>query len=322
MDRFAELKAFCLVAASGGFSPAARQLGVAASSVTRLVDALEKRVGTALLNRSTRKVTLTDSGQQYYASAQAILAQLDQADDAAAARHGQAGGLLRVSAPVTFSTMFIAPLLGELARRHPRLELDLHLSDAVSNMVDDSIDVAIRIGAAQQQPNLIARRLSGHQRVICASPAYLAQHGTPEAPGDLLRHNCLQFSYGVARRGWRLRCQQGNQAQGQDQSQESGQERADTACTELPVRGTLTINNSEVLRRAALDGVGIAMLPDWLVRGDVAAGTLQPLLGGHQANPGEMEIGLYAMYAANRRGSQAIKAFVDLLAEHLARQLA
>ncbi|MYN06149.1 LysR family transcriptional regulator [Pseudoduganella aquatica] len=304
MDRFAELKAFCLVAASGGFSPAARQLGVAASSVTRLVDALEKRVGTALLNRSTRKVTLTDSGQQYYASAQAILAQLDQADDAAAARHGQAGGLLRVSAPVTFSTMFIAPLLGELARRHPRLELDLHLSDAVSNMVDDSIDVAIRIGAAQQQPNLIARRLSGHQRVICASPAYLERHGTPEAPEDLLRHNCLLFSYGVARRGWRL------------QSQQAG-----AGFTELPVRGTLTINNSEMLRRAALDGVGIAMLPDWLVRGDLAAGTLQPLLGGYQANPGEMEIGLYAMYAANRRGSQAIKAFVDLLAEHLAQPL-
>jgi DNA-binding transcriptional LysR family regulator len=304
MDRFAELKAFCLVVASGGFSPAARQLGMAASSLTRLVDALEKRLGTPLLNRSTRKVTLTDSGRQYYASAQSILAQLDQADDAAAARHGQACGLLRVTAPVTFSTMFIAPLLGELARRHPQLELDLHLSDAVSNMVDENIDVAIRIGAARQQPNLIARRLSGHRRVICASPAYLAQHGTPRAPQDLLDHNCLLFSYGATRRGWRLQC-------------EDGEHDAD-----LPVRGTLSINNSEMLRRAALDGVGVAMLPEWLVRADVAAGTLLPLLDGYQANPQEMEIGLYAMYAANRRGSPAIKAFVDLLAEHLARQQA
>ena len=210
-----------------------------------------------------------------------------------------------MTAPVTFCTMHMAPLLGEMGRRYPKLQLDLHLSDTVSNLVDEGIDVAIRIGSAEEQPNLIARRLSGHQRVICASPDYLRRHGTPAVPPDLLAHNCLLFSYGGTRRGWRLR--------------EHG--RDDGGCLDLPVRGTLSINNAEVLRRAALDGLGVAMLADWLVGPDVKAGTLVPLLTAYQANPGPMEIGLYAMYSASRRGSLTIKAFVDLLQEGLARQL-
>jgi DNA-binding transcriptional LysR family regulator len=304
MDRFAELKAFSLVAGSGGFSSAARQLGVATSSVTRLVDALEQRLGTPLLNRSTRKVTLTDSGQAYFERALHILAQLDAADDAAAAGRGEPRGILRVTAPVTFCTLYIAPLLGELQRRFPLLELDLYLSDAVSNMVDDAIDVAIRIGAGDQQPNLVARRLAGHERLICASAAYLQQHGTPEVPADLLRHNCLQFAYGNPRRGWRLQRNEDNQD-----------------IEEIPVRGTLTVNNSEVLRRAALDGVGLAMLPDWLVRHDLRSGALVRVLGQYQVNPGAMDVGLYAMYQTNRRGSLKVKAFVDLLAEYLSAEI-
>src|SRR5471030_512389 len=155
MDRFSALKAFCLVAGSGGFSAAARQLGVATSSVTRLVDALELRIGAPLLNRSTRSITLTDSGRGYFEHAAQILAALDEADDAAAGRDGEPSGLLRIAAPVTLAIRYIAPLLPELARRHPRLELDMRLSDSYTNMVDEAIDVAIRIGNPEQQPNLI-----------------------------------------------------------------------------------------------------------------------------------------------------------------------
>lgn len=298
MDRFAELKAFCLTASNGGFSAAARQLGVATSSVTRLVDALEQRLGTPLLNRSTRSITLTDSGRGYFEHATGILAALDEADDAAAGGGAEPAGVLRIAAPVTLAIRYIAPLLPELARRHPKLALDLRLSDARTNMVDEAIDVAVRIGSPEQQPSLIARKLAGHRRHICASPAYLERHGAPRTPEQLGEHNCLLFSYGAARHSWRLR--------------------GDGLAQEVEVRGSLHVNNAEMLRQAALGGLGLALLPGWLVQQDLEAGALLPVLAGYQANPGEMDVGIFAVYAESRRGSAKIRAFTELLAQALA----
>lgn len=294
MDRFAELKAFCLVASHGGFSSAARQLGVATSSVTRLVDALEERIGAPLLNRSTRSITLTDSGRGYFEHASQILAALDEADDAAAGRDGEPSGVLRIAAPVTLAIRYIAPLLPELARSYPLLQLEVRLSDAFTNMVDEAIDVAIRIGNPEQQPNLIARKLAGHQRHICASPAYLKQHGAPQTPAELSERNCLLFSYGAKRHTWRLR-------QGQQEH-------------DIEVRGNLNVNNSEMLRQAALGGLGLALLPGWLIQQDLDDGALVTLLDGYQANPGEMDVGIYAVYPSSRRGSSKIRVFTDMLA--------
>jgi DNA-binding transcriptional LysR family regulator len=297
MDRFAELKAFCLVANNGGFSAAARQLNVATSSVTRLVDALEQRLGAPLLNRSTRSITLTDSGRNYFDHASQILAALDEADDAAAGRDAEPAGVLRIAAPVTLAIRYIAPLLPELARRYPRLELDMRLSDALTNMVDEAIDVAIRIGNPEQQPNLIARKLASHTRHIVASPAYLATHGAPQTPDELSQRNCLLFAYGASRSTWRLR-------------------NADLA-TEVEVGGSLHVNNAEMLRQAALGGLGLTLLPTWLIQPDLDAGTLVPVLSEYQANPGEMDVGIYAVYPANRRGASKIRVFTDLLAAAL-----
>lgn len=297
MDRFAELKAFCLVASNGGFSAAARQLGVATSSVTRLVDSLEERLAAPLLNRSTRSITLTDSGRAYFEHATHILAALDEADDAAAGRDAEPAGVLRIAAPVTLAIRYIAPLLPELARRYPRLELDLRLSDALTNMVDEAIDVAIRIGNPEQQPNLIARKLAGHRRHIVASPAYLAAHGAPQTPEELTQHNCLLFSYGSNRPTWRLR--------------------GEALATEVEVRGRLQVNNAEMLRQAALGGLGLALLPGWLIQQDLEAGTLTAVLADYQANPGDMDVGIYAVYPANRRGASKLRAFTDLLAAAL-----
>jgi DNA-binding transcriptional LysR family regulator len=294
MDRFAELKAFCLVASHGGFSSAARQLGVATSSVARLVDALEERIGAPLLNRSTRSITLTDSGRGYFEHASQILAALDEADDTAAGRDGEPNGVLRIAAPVTLAIRYIAPLLPELARSHPQLQLDVRLSDAFTNMVDEAIDVAIRIGNPEQQPNLIARKLAGHQRHICASPAYLEQHGAPRTPAELAERNCLLFSYGAKRHTWRLR-------QGQQEH-------------DIEVRGNLNVNNSEMLRQAALGGLGLALLPGWLIQQDMDDGKLVGVLPGYQANPGEMDVGIYAVYPSSRRGSSKIRVFTDMLA--------
>lgn len=311
MDRFAELKTFCTVAASGGFSPAARQLGLATSSVARLVDALELRLGVVLLNRSTRSVTLTDAGQVYYDKAQAVLEQLDAADDAVNGRGGDLAGVLRVAAPVTFAAMHIAPILPALRARHPRLAIDLRLSDTAVNLIDESIDLAIRIGGLDPQANLVARRLAGHRRVLCASPAYLAQRGAPRHPADLAGHDCLQFAFADNRRTWRLR--RNDAVGGAD-----GVKAEDMPVEEIAVNSVVQADNGELLRQAALAGLGVAMLAHWLVQDDLRAGRLLPLLPGYDVNPGTMDVGLHALYQANRRGSQKIHAFVELLAAHMA----
>ena len=298
MDRFAELKTFCLVATSGGFSSAARQLGVATSSVARLMDALERRIGAPLLNRSTRSITLTDAGRDYFTRASQILAQLDEADDAAGGAGGEPRGLLRIAAPITFSGLFIAPLLPELARRYPQLELDLRLSDALSNLVEESIDLAIRIGGVEEHPNLIARLLAPQERLICASPAYLARHGVPQTPADLAAHNCLQFAHRAGSQPWRIESAAGIE--------------------EVQVRGTLSVNNGEVLRQAVVGGIGLGLLPDWLAARDLAAGTLVRVMRQYRIDRGARDGGIHALYPANRRGSSKVQAVVGLLAAALA----
>jgi len=301
MDRFAELKTFCTVVACGGFSAAARQLGVATSSVTRVIDALEGRLGVALLNRSTRSVTLSEAGRGYHEDALRILAQLDAADDAVSERAGEARGVLRVAAPVTFASLYIAPLLPDLRARHPRLALDLSLSETTVNLVDESIDVAIRMGSPDAHPGLVARRLAAHERVLCASPAYLKRHGAPREPADLARHDCLQFSFAGNRRSWRMR----------------RKDSAGAVVEDVPIKGVVQADNADVLRQAALAGLGVAMLARWLVQAELREGRLVRVLEDYDVNPGPMEVAMYAVYQANRRGSQKIRSFVDLLAEHL-----
>jgi DNA-binding transcriptional LysR family regulator len=272
MDRFAEMKAFCAVAALGGFSPAARQMDLSTSSVTRLVDALERRLGAVLLNRSTRSVTLTDRGRIYYEQALLVMEQLDAADDSVLDGGSELLGTLRVAAPVTFAAMYLAPVLTQLRARHPNLLLDLRLSDTAANLTDESIDVAVRIGSLEPHPNLIARPLAGHERVLCASPGYLEKRGTPQHPVDLAGHDCVQFRFADNRSIWRLR---------RDPA---------TPVEDIPVHAVIQANNGELLR----------VLPDY------------------QVNPTSMDVGLYALYQSNRRGSQKIRVFVDLLAGHLA----
>ena len=294
MDRFAELKTFCTVATAGGFSSAARQLGVATSSVTRVIDALEARLGVALLNRSTRSVTLTEAGRGYHADALRILEQLEAADDAVSERgEGRRGR----------HAQHIAPMLPDLRVRHPRLTLDLCLSNATVSLADESIDVAVRIGSIDPDSRLVARRLAAHERVLCASPAYLKRHGAPREPSELARHDCLQFSFTDNRRSWRLR----------------PKDDANAAIEEIPIRGVVQADNADVLRQAAIAGLGVAMLAHWVVHADLREGRLVQVLDDYDVNPGPMDVAMYAVYQENRRGSQKIRAFVELLTEHLAR---
>lgn len=302
MDMFAAVKAFVAVVDEGGFAPAARQAGQAASSFTRHVDALESALGTPLLNRSTRKVTLTSAGELYYPQAQRLLAGLHEANRSVREKDGTPRGLLRVSLPASFARMHVTPFLPRFMAEYPDIELDLQMGDTLVDLVGQRIDVAIRLGALDSS-SLIARQLAPHRRIVCASPAYLADKGRPETPGDLAHHACLTFAFAEGERRWRFV--------------------RDGRAEQVRVTGPLRANQAEALKEAAHAGFGLAMLPTWLAGEEIARGALEPVLTNWHADiarPGGSEApvapvsGIHALYLPDRRASPKVRAFVDFLA--------
>lgn len=294
MDRFSALAAFVAVVEAEGFAPAARQMGLATSSVTRQVNSLEETLGTLLVNRSTRSITLTDAGARYYEDARRILGEIEEADRGVREGDGPPSGVLRVSLPIAFARRHVAPSVPSFLERFPEIELDLLTTDSVVNLVEDRIDIAIRLSALDAS-SLIARKLAPHRRIVCASPAYLERHGVPETPQALEDHRCLIFDYERGEANWHL-CKDG---------------RDDT----VRVRGPLKASGSEVLVEAALGGAGIVLMPTWLVGADIAAGRLVALLTDHEPNPSPTPGAISAVYLPNRRGSKKVRAFVDHLIE-------
>lgn len=299
MDRFAALNMLIAVVEHGGFSPAARRLGLAPSSLTRQLNALEESLGTLLLNRSTRAVTLTEAGQQYYEDARRILEELENADRSASESSGPPSGLLRVSLPAAFGRLHVAPALPLFLRQCPDMRLDIQLSDAVISLVEDRIDVAIRLGSPASE-NLVARKLASHRRVICASPDYLGEHGVPTQPSELSRHNCLLFDYATATSTWIM-------------------SRADKT-EKVLVSGNLRANGSELLREAAIGGSGLVLMPTWLVGEDIAAGRLLSVLDEWSPGVAADDGAIWAVYLQSRRGSKKLAAFLDFLVQHFGAQ--
>lgn len=298
MDVFASLKAFVAVADDGGFAKAARKSGAATSSIMRQVDALEDHLGAVLFNRSTRSVTLTPAGEAYYAQASRILSDLEEANQSVSEASGSPKGLLRVSLPVAFARLHVAPIVPKFLDSFPGVELELLMTDSIVNLVEDRIDVAIRIGSLESS-SLIARKLAANRRVVCASPEYLRKHGEPNDPEDLARHNCLTFSYSTGDRTWRFAKAGGNK--------------------QVRVRGNLRANHSETLREAAIAGLGFVLMPTWLIGGDLGRRLLRPVLTDWEANVGRQiptsqpDGGIHAVYLADRRASGKVHAFVDFL---------
>lgn len=300
MDPFAGLKvsglrAFVAVVEDGGFAKAARRAGMATSSLTRQVDALEEELGVQLFNRSTRAVTLTEAGESYYHQVTRILADLDEANRSVSESEGVPRGLLRVSLPVAFARLHVAPAIPRFMALCPDIEIDATLTDSVVNLVEDRIDLAIRIGRLESS-SLVARKLAPHRRLLCANRAYLAEQGAPSVPADLTQHNCLTFAYSQGRQSWRFVGAKGEKT--------------------VPVNGSLRSNNSEVLREAALGGAGIALLPSWLIGADIQAGRLQALLPEWEASPGDTGGAISAVYLPSRRGARKVRAFIDFLVGH------
>lgn len=293
MDQFSALKAFVSVVDDGGFAKSARRAGMATSSVTRQVNGLEEHLGTQLLNRSTRSVTLTDAGERYYEQAVRILEDVEEADRSISEADGPPRGILRVSLPVGFARLHIAPAISEFLQACPAIELDITMTDSIVNLVEERVDLAIRIGSLQSS-SLIARRLASMYLLVCASPDYLKSNGEPTKPADLSGHNCLSFSHANVDRSWNFSGPVGNDR--------------------VEVQGNLRSNNSEMLLESAICGAGIVLLPSWLAGRDVEAGRLQAILTDWEASITGPDAGIYAVYQPNRRGSKKVRAFIDFFA--------
>lgn len=293
MDRFTRLSAFVRVVESGSFSAAAAKLGLSRAAASKYVRQLEEHLGVRLLNRTTRRLSLTDEGAAFYERAARILAELEAAEGEASAGAGEARGTLRLSAPVSFGRRHLGPAIAEFLRRHPHVQIALTLEDRFVDLVEDGFDAAIRIGRLSDS-SLVARRLCATRLVLAAAPAYWRRKGKPRTPAALPLDDCFVYTLQAAGRSWRL-------------LDEAGKE------TVLQARGALAANNGDVLCEAALAGAGIVLLPDFIVGEDLAAGRLETALPGWLG----IELGIQAVWPSGRHLPTRLRLFLDFLARKL-----
>lgn len=292
MDRLAALEAFAKVAETQSFSEAARRLRSSKSAVSRHVAALEADLGARLFHRTTRSLTLTEAGRDYFARTSRILADLAEANASVTQLQAAPRGRLRVNAPMSFGFLHLAPALGDFLARYPEVELDVTLTDRFVDLIDEGVDVAVRIGTLADS-SLVARRLAAIRRVLCASPDYLKRRGVPRTPDDLKAHDCLSNTNINIAREWRF------------VNPESG------ALWPVEVKGRMSANSGDMLRVAALRGHGFVHLPTFIVGADLKAGTLVSVLESYIAQ----DLTLNAVYPTARHLSPKVRAFVDFLAE-------
>ncbi|UXY14048.1 LysR family transcriptional regulator [Chitiniphilus purpureus] len=293
VNRSGELEVFVRVVELGGFSAAARACGMTPSAVSKLVGRLEQRLRTRLLNRSTRQLQLTPEGCAFYERGMRILADLEEAERCAGACTTPRGRV-RINANVPFGHHFLLPLVPEFLARHPDVTLDIVLTDEVVDILEQRTDVAIRAGPMKSS-NLMARKLGATRMVIVAAPGYLARHGTPTTPQELLAHNRLGANYVRARSGWPLR------HDGQDST--------------VAVTGNAQASDGEALRYLALAGLGLVRIAAFQVRDDITAGRLQPVL--EDCNPGDLEE-VHAVYVGQGGFMPLrVRALLDFLVERV-----
>jgi DNA-binding transcriptional LysR family regulator len=288
MGHFRQISTFVEVVARGSLSAAARAEGIAPAMIGRRLDALESRLGVKLLQRTTRKLVLTDEGAAFLEDCQRILAELEEAEAAVSERSARATGHLLVSAPAGFGRQHVAPLVPSFLAEHRDVTLNLNLNDRLVDVIGEGVDVAIRI-ASLSDSNLVGVKLADNHRVVVGAPAYLKRHGTPQTLEDLARHNCLAISSEGSQRGWTFR--------------------ADGRIVTLKVGGNMVCNDGAVLHEWALAGRGLAWRSMWEVGPEIAAGRLVPVLEQYAA-PGN---DIYAVFAQRRHLPLRIRAFVDFL---------
>ena len=289
MDRFENMTAFIRVVEAGGISAAADRLGVAKSAVSRRLKELEGHLGVELFHRTTRKMNLTDSGRAFYHQSVRILEDVIEAEHATSQAHGTLKGSLKIALPSTFGLMHIGPAISEFLQANPQVEFDLDFNDREVDLIQEGFDLAIRI-ANLSDSSLIARRLAPIQTVMCASPSYLERMGIPQAPDELKEHQCLVYSLLRDFECWHL-------------TDTSGKE------IKIKIHPYLKASTGEFLKDAAVEGMGIILVPSFIAYKEIERGALVPILKEYNLP----QIDAYAIYPQTRHLSQRVRAFVDFL---------
>jgi DNA-binding transcriptional LysR family regulator len=288
-DAIQEMIVFTRVVGAGSLSAAARELGLSPALISRKLAALESRLGVRLINRTTRSLRLTDEGANYHESCARVLAEIDEAEAAITAGRVEPRGTLKVALPASFGQQHITPLIPEFAAKYPKVNISLSLSERNVNLIEEGFDLAVRI-AELEDSSLAARRLAPNRRVVCASPAYLARHGTPRTPQDLTEHNCLTTNEFVA--SWEYK---------------DSQNRPGT----VRVTARYACDNWEVLREWALAGLGVALKSTWDVHHHLADGSLVDVCPGYTF---DSDVAIYAVYPHRRFLPAKTRAFIEFLA--------
>lgn len=284
------MQVFVRVVEKGSFSAAAEDFRISPTMVGKHVVYLEERLGARLLNRTTRRQSLTEVGSVYYERCKLALAEVEAADASASELQMMPRGLLRVNAPVTFGASALVAAIGDYLQRYPDVRIELALNDRVIDLVDEAFDVAIRIGNLPDS-SMIARALSPYRMIACASPGYLKAHGRPRTPKQLADHNCMGFMYSVAQRHWQFTDHE--------------------VTSNVQINGNFRVNNGQALRTAALHGMGIIVQPEMLLADDLAVGTLVRILPNH-ALPSQ---GMHLVYPSNRNLTPKMTSFIEFMVE-------
>lgn len=293
MDKLTALRVFCTINECGSFIGAAERLGLSAAMVSKHINALERDLQTRLIQRTTRRLTLTEAGQDYVRRASQILSQLEEADALASQQSLSASGTLRLAAPLSFGMRYLGQWLAELHLRQPLLHIDLALSDRQVDLVEDGFDLALRISTQALGGGLIARELGRIDMVLCAAPSYIAAHPVLTTPQALASHTCLLYGQEKAEAQWFFE--------------------RDGETVAANVHGPLVANNGDVLVRAAVAGMGIIYQPRFLLEDELARGELLPLLSSYSTE----SAGVYAVYPARRYLPMKVRILIELLQEKL-----
>lgn len=291
MDTLDSMRTFVTVVNEGSFSGAAERLDRSPQLVSKYVAQLEARLGVRLLNRTTRRVSITEAGQSYFEQCEQILAEIDSLEAAVGEMTASVRGTLRINAPMTFGSHHLTPAIAEFQSSHPEVRVDLTLDDRLVDIVSEGYDLAIRIGALKES-TLIARPLAPVRRVVCGAPEYLERHGIPETPADLANHDCLVYTYLATRGRWLFE--------------------SDSELMDIPVSGRFSANNGDAIRHLALAGHGLMLQPTFIIADDLRAGRLRTVLENYPIPA----INAYAVYAHRKHLSAKVRSFVDFVGDY------
>lgn len=293
MDRLRALEFFVEIVEAGSFVAAAETMRTSKASLSRHLQSLETHLGARLLNRTTRRLSLTEAGRVYYERCKLILEELEEIDGIVGLSSQQANGRLRINAPLSFGIKHLAPLWGRFMAEHPAVELDITLADRMVDLVDEGYDMAIRI-TRMPDSSLVARRLTSTRLLLCASPEYLAKHGVPQTLPELAQHQTIGYSYAPQGDVWHFEGPEGPAS--------------------VTTHPRLRANNGDTCRAVALNHQGISLQPDFLVSEDINQGTLIPILPEYTGT----EIGVYAVYPSRKHLSGKVRAMLDFLVKAFA----